>query len=159
MTDTQQPTTGRLQLLALDRPLHEPGREHEDSLLRQLLASIAGTWPAVTFHPDDPDAARIHTDAIYLGLTPVPDPTVGYRQVYGVPLPPIQHTADAVTALTGAVIAVATNPLVAAACSPTDPNRHRHQAQELLTHLELAGWHLARTTAPVPADNDAGSPP
>lgn len=125
----------------------------KDTLLGQLLASIAGTWPAVTYHPEDPDRAFIESLAPTIGLTAVPDPTIGYRQVRGCPMPILAGSDEAAEAMIGAVVAVSNNPLAMVACSPTDPARHRRYAQELLSHLADAGWTLIRDTpAPTPSE-------
>jgi hypothetical protein len=116
---------------------------HADSMLRQRLQSIAGRWPAVKFHPEDPHAAAITAIAESLQLTPVPSPAVTFRSVRGCALTEVTGPADpALEAVVGAVVAVATNPNALA--GPTDPARNRVYAQTLLTHLSAAGWILVR---------------
>lgn len=132
---------------AVERPT-DPPRAGADSLLEQRLHSIAAKWPAVKFHPDDPHADLIERVAAALMLHTVPSRAVTFRQVRGCALPAPEDTvsvgAAVIEALTGAVVAAATNPTTATA-GPTDPARNRLYAQQLLLHLAAAGWTLART--------------
>lgn len=125
----------------------DPDRLRE-TFLYQRIAKIAAKFGAVKYHPDDPQRGQIEQIAAGLNLFTMPTPQVAYRTVAGCALPDVDPAAvgggPALEALTGAVVAAATNPHTAVV-GPTDPARNRLYAQQLALHLAAAGWTLART--------------
>lgn len=65
----------------------EPERVPVPSGIAQVVAGVVGKHPAVTYHPQDPNAAAIEQACRDNGLLPVPSSSVQPRSIYGVPGP------------------------------------------------------------------------